>query len=48
MYEFLDELNMDVIEFMDKYSDEIIELFETGSVTIEYQRKNYVLSIKVN
>jgi hypothetical protein len=41
------EDDFDPLLFMEEYESEIIELFETGSVTLKFKDKNYLLTVTV-
>jgi hypothetical protein len=45
--EEIEKLDMDESEFLENNRDEIIEMFETGSVTIVLSGKEVVLSLNI-
>lgn len=48
--EFLEQVNVSwamPVDFVDDYISEIYELFETGSVTIKLNKKEYVLNLSI-
>jgi hypothetical protein len=43
--QLLKDLDLDAIEFMEYFQESIIELLETGSVTVTTSDSTYVLSL---